>query len=109
MLALEGIKIIDLTRGAPGLFCTWILGDLGAEVIKIEAPPTVSARQAGFLASSIDEGGKRQTIFQAFDRNKKSVCLNLRSKEGRKIFYQLSETADVIVEGFRPGVVRHWG
>jgi len=109
VLALEGIKVIDLTRAGPGPFCTWILGDLGAEVIKIEAPPTVGARQAGFLASSIEGEERRRTIFQVFDRNKKSLGLNLRSEEGRNIFHKLAETADVIIEGFRPGVAKRLG
>lgn len=110
MLALEGNNIVDLTRAGPGSFCTWLLGDLGAGVIKVEAPPTVGARQAGFLARSVDtKEGKRLAEFDVLDRNKKSLGLNLRSSEGRKIFYQLAQRADVIVEGFRPGVAKRLG
>lgn len=107
--ALSSIKVIDLTRAGPGPFCTWILGDLGAEVIKIEAPPTTGARRAGLFASSMDEVRKRHAIFEVFDRNKKSVGLNLRSEKGRNIFHQLAETADVVIEGFRPGVAKRLG
>ena len=60
MLALEGVKILDLTRAGPGPFCTMILGDLGAEVIKIEAPPAVGERQAGSFHSPVGEEGKRE-------------------------------------------------
>jgi len=101
--ALEGIKVLDLTWQGPGPFCTMILGDLGAEVIKIGPPPTAGARQA------TREVGKREVAYQATNRNKKSILLNLRSEEGRHIFYQLAEKADVIVEGFRPGVAERLG
>lgn len=109
MLALEGVKILDLTRAGPGPFCTMILGDLGAEVIKIEAPPTVGERQAGSFHSPMGEEGRRQAAYQCIHRNKKSVALNLRVEAGRRIFHQLAKAADVIVEGFRPGVVKRLG
>ena len=104
MLALEGVKILDLTRVGPGPFCTMILGDLGAETIKIEAPAeTGDRRQTGaFRSPSGDE--RREAAFNPIDRNKKSLALNLRSREGRAIFYRLAETADVVVEAFRPDV-----
>ncbi len=109
MLALEGIKILDLTHLAPGALCTMILGDLGADVIKIEAPPGVGGRGAGIGMSPMGEEGRRQAAFDALNRNKRSIGLNLRSDKGREIFYQLAQTADVIVEGFRPGVVKRLG
>ena len=103
LLALEGIKILDLSRLGPGPFCTMILGDLGAEVIKIEASLTAGTREGGLGASGIKEA------YKAFDRNKKSIALNLKSEKGRHIFCRLAEGADVIVEGFRPGVVKRLG
>ncbi len=103
MLALEGIKILDFTWQGPGPFCTMILGDLGAEVIKIGPPPTVGARQA------TREVGKREVAYQTINRNKKSILLNLRLEEARHIFYQLAAETDVIVEGFRPGVAKRLG
>ena len=103
MLALEGITILDLTWQGPGPFCTMLLGDLGAEVIRIGAPPTAGARQA------TREAGKRELAYQASNRNKKSILLNLKSEEGRRIFHQLAEKTDVIVEGFRPGVAKRLG
>ena len=111
MLALEGIKILDLTRAGPGPFCTWILADLGAEVIKIEAPLTAGARQAGLFQLTVGESeqSKRMVAYWATNRNKKSIGLNLKSEEGLRIFYQLAERTDVVVEGFRPGVVKRLG
>ncbi len=106
MLALEGIRVLDLTHLAPGALCTMILGDLGADVIKIEAPPGVGGRGAGLGISPVGEEGRRRAAFDALNRNKRSVGLNLRSELGRDIFYKLARTADVVVEGFRPGVVK---
>lgn len=87
----------------PGPFCTWILGDLGATVIKVGAPPTAGVRQA------TRETGSREVAYQTIHRNKKSIALNLRSEEGRHIFHQLTKKADAIVEGFRPGVAKRLG
>jgi len=100
MLALEGIKILDLTWQGPGPFGTMILGDLGADVIKIGPPPTAGVRQ------TTEGAGKRKVAYQSINRNKRSIMLNLRSAEGRHIFLQLAEKADVIVESFRPGVAK---
>ena len=106
MLALEDIRILDLAHLAPGALCTMILGDLGADVVKIEAPPEVGGRGAGLGLSPRGEEGRRQAAFDPLNRNKRSVGLNLRSEDGRQIFYQLAQGADVIVEGFRPGAVK---
>jgi crotonobetainyl-CoA:carnitine CoA-transferase CaiB-like acyl-CoA transferase len=86
-----------------------ILGDMGAEVIKIEAPPALGARQAGLLQSPAGAKGRSDALYNAHNRNKKSLVLNLRVEQGRRIFYQLAEKSDVIVEAFRPGVVKRLG
>jgi len=86
-----------------------VLGDLGAEVIKVESPPAGEARREGVFHSPADEDGRREAAYQCLDRNKKSIGLNLRSEAGRNIFYQLAEAADVVVEAFRPGVVKRLG
>ncbi len=101
-MPLEGIKVLDLSRLAPGPYCTMILGDLGADVLKVEGP------REGRLAMvmSIEE---RAIAYNALERNKRSIVLNLKLEPARKIFYQLAEKADVIVEGFRPGVVKRLG
>jgi len=109
MLALDGVKILDLTRAGPGPYCTMILGDLGADVIKIEAPPAVGDRQAGSFHSPVGEQAKTEAAYQCLNRNKRSVALNLRSDAGRQVFHQMVKDTDIIVEGFRPGVVKRLG
>ena len=104
MLALEGVKILDLSRLVPGAFCTMLLGDLGAEVLKIEAPGVTEFR--GSPESLQGEENQKAVAYYALDRNKKSIVVNLKSEAGREIFYHLSRHADVIVEGFRPGVAK---
>lgn len=104
MQTLTGLKVIDLTRLLPGPLCTQIMADYGAEVIKIEEPgmgdPT---RQFG---PGIDEDS---SFFWQLNRNKKSLAVNLRSPHGKKIFKRMVENYDVIVEGFRPGVMQRLG
>jgi len=104
MLALEGVKILDLSRLIPGTFCTMLLGDLGAEVLKIEAPGVNEFR--GSSRALPEEENRKAAAYYAPDRNKKSIVVNLKSEAGREIFYRLSRHADVIVEGFRPGVAK---
>ncbi len=107
MLALENIKILDLSGLVPGAFCTMILGDLGAEVLKVE-PPT-PGEMSGSGPSPKGEEKRREAAFFTPNRNKKSIGLNLKSEAGRQIFYRLAQQADVIVEGYRPGVVKRLG
>ena len=107
MLALEGVRILDLSRLVPGAFCTMLLGDLGAEVLKIEAPGV--AELSGLLRGVQGEENRKAAAYYALDRNKRSIVINLKSEAGREIFYRLSRQADVIVEGFRPGVAKRLG
>jgi crotonobetainyl-CoA:carnitine CoA-transferase CaiB-like acyl-CoA transferase len=107
MLALEHIKILDLSGLVPGAFCTMILGDLGAQVLKVEPPTPSEMSRSG--PSPVGEEKRREAAFFAPNRNKKSIGLNLKSEAGREIFYRLARQADVIVEGYRPGVVRRLG
>ena len=113
-MPLEGITVLDLTRLAPGPYCTMILADLGADVIKIEepGPPTGRrAEQAGSLATAPPSrsGVDRHAPHWALNRNKKTIGLNLKHDEARQIFYQFAERADVVVEEFRPGVAKRLG
>jgi crotonobetainyl-CoA:carnitine CoA-transferase CaiB-like acyl-CoA transferase len=113
-MPLEGIRVLDLTRLAPGPYCTMILADLGADVIKIEepGPPTGRrAEQAGNLPTipPARHGADRHTPYWALNRNKRTIGLNLKHDEARQIFYQLAERADVVVEEFRPGVAKRLG
>ncbi len=106
--ALDGIKVIDLSRMAPGPFCTMVLGDLGAEVIRVEEPG--GGRMARERTAGADEDrASRNAAFNALNRNKRSIALNLKSDSARKALHQLVSEADVFVEGFRPGVVSRLG
>ncbi|MBM7648608.1 crotonobetainyl-CoA:carnitine CoA-transferase CaiB-like acyl-CoA transferase [Bacillus ectoiniformans] len=100
MSALEGIKIVDLTRILSGPYCTMTLADLGAEVIKIESPQGDDTRQWGppFVENE-------SAYFLSVNRNKKSLVLNLKKDTDREIFLKLVEKADVVVENFRPGTI----
>jgi len=100
MGVLDGIKIIELARVAPGEFCTMMLADMGADVLKIETP---EPRGTG------DAGAARRAAFAFVNRNKRSLALNLKSAEGQSIFTRLAASADIVVEGFRPGVMKRLG
>lgn len=108
-LPLEGIKILELCRVAPAAYATMILGDLGAEIIKIEQAYEPGFPPVGSGVSPMGEEGEREAAYQALNRNKKSIVLDLKTEEARKIFYQLAQEADVIFETFRPGVVERLG
>jgi crotonobetainyl-CoA:carnitine CoA-transferase CaiB-like acyl-CoA transferase len=95
--ALHGIKIVDLSIQIPGPYCSMILADLGAEVIKIEQPGV------GDFARVLPH------LFNGINRNKKSVILELKSPKGKEILYKLVEHADIVLEGFRPGVAKKLG
>jgi crotonobetainyl-CoA:carnitine CoA-transferase CaiB-like acyl-CoA transferase len=104
MRPLDGITILDLTRLLPGAVATMMLGDFGADVIKIEEPGI------GDPARQMRAGIKRAgSYFLATNRNKRGVTINLKHESGRRIFLKLVEKADVIVEGFRPGVMDRLG
>ncbi len=101
---LAGIRVLDLTRVLAGPFCTMLLADLGAEVVKIERPEGDDARQFGpFLPSG------ESAYFAGINRGKKSIVLDLKSETGRATFLRLVEKADVVVENFRPGTMEAFG
>ena len=102
---LEGIKILELIRVAPGAFCTMMLADMGAEVLKIETPLT-DVSEAGAEQTAADT---RRAAFQFVNRNKRSIAINLKHAAGQEILHQLAADADVVVEGFRPGVMARLG
>jgi len=100
----EGIKVLDLTRALAGPFCTLILSDLGAEVIKVEIPKFGDdARQYGPFIN--DQG----LYFLSLNRAKKSITLNLKSEKGKTILKELVEKFDVLVENYRPGTMEKLG
>ncbi len=103
-LPLEGIKVLDLSTMYPGPYCTMILADFGAEVVKIEPPEGGDFFRV--LPPMIEDTGG---YFFQVNRNKKSVSVNLKSEEGKEIFFNLVKDADVVVEQYRPGVVSRLG
>src|SRR5436190_15417918 len=109
MLALEGIKILDLSRLAPGPYCTMLLGDLGADVLLIEQAGEGSDRRRNPTRAGQAGQAERTQAYNALGRNKRSLGLNLKSDAAREVFYELVRDADVVVEGFRPGVVKRLG
>ena len=102
--ALKGITVLDLTRLLPGAFCSQMLADMGAEVIKIEDPRGGDYNRAWEPKARTESGS-----FLLLNRNKKSVTLNLKSPEGHAAFLRLAKTADILLEGFRPGVMDRLG
>jgi len=103
---LDGIRVIDLTRILAGPYCTMLLGDLGADVIKIEIPERGDdTRQWG---PPFAEGGE-SGYYLAANRNKRSLTLNLKSERGLQILRDLIRLADVVVENFRAGTMEEWG
>jgi len=103
-MPLTGIRVTDLTRIIAGPFCTQMLGDMGAEVIKIEPPKDGDPLRAQGV---IKEG--LSWYYASNNRNKKSLAVNLYSAEGKTILTQLIKTSDVVVENFRPGVMEKMG
>lgn len=99
MQLLQGIRVLDLTRLYPGPFCTMMMADLGADVIKVESPG-----DGDYMRTMGPMAGEDSIYFQLLNRNKKSITLNLKSAEGVALFMRLARDADVVVESFRPGV-----
>ncbi|HZM86179.1 MAG TPA: CaiB/BaiF CoA-transferase family protein [Blastocatellia bacterium] len=102
--ALEGVRVLDLSRMLPGPYCSMMLADLGAEVIKIEEPTIGDPTRR---SPPIVDG--RSAPFAQVNRNKKSIAIDLKQPDGREVFLKLAATADVVLEQFRPGVVDRLG
>ncbi len=103
-MPLSGIKVIDLTRIIAGPFCTLLLGDMGAEIIKIEPPREGDPLRAqGVIKDGLS------WYYASYNRNKKSVTVDLYTPEGKEILSSLIKNSDVVVENFRPGVMEKMG
>lgn len=104
MKPLDGVRIVDLSRVLAGPYCSMLLADLGAEVIKVEEPPEGDeARRVGPFVKGVS------AYFMSLNRGKKSVTLNLKNPRGRAILIELVKKADVLLENFRPGTMRKLG
>ncbi|XP_015591741.1 succinate--hydroxymethylglutarate CoA-transferase [Cephus cinctus] len=102
---LSGIRVLDLTRIIAGPYCTMILGDLGAEILKIERPNI--GDESRKWGPPFFEGTKESTYFMCVNRNKKSICVDL--KKGKEIIYELAKKSDVLVENYVPGKLAEMG
>jgi crotonobetainyl-CoA:carnitine CoA-transferase CaiB-like acyl-CoA transferase len=102
--ALEGVRVIELTHAWAGPYCGMMLGDMGAEVIKIESPRQKTEARGGYPYIA-----NESVIFMMLHRNKKSVTLDLKQLEGKKIFFDLVRTADIVIQNFRPGLMKKLG
>ena len=108
---LSGIRVLDLTHAVAGPVCTMMLGDLGAEIIKVEKPGrgdntrynNISDR---FVKAAVTAGGD---YFLAINRNKRSIAIDMKTERGKKIILELAKNADVAVQNFRPGTVERLG
>ena len=102
--ALEGIRILDFTRAYSGPYCTMLLGDLGAEVIKVERAGSGDDTRTLFPVKDGESG-----YFAYLNRSKKSIALDLKSESGRKIALDIAAKSDILIENFSPGTMGRLG
>ena len=100
---LSGLRVLDLTRILSGPFCTMVLADLGADVIKVEALAGEDARYMGPFVNGVSG------YFMSVNRNKRSISLDLKSEKGKSTFLRMVPQVDIVVENFRPGVMERLG
>ncbi len=101
--ALEGVRVLDVTQFMAGPYCSTILADLGADVIKIEPPSGDSTRQM------VGASGSESPSFNAVNRGKRSLIVNLKLPDGQQLFKRLAQSSDIVIENYRPGVMRAFG
>lgn len=102
---MEGLKVLDLTRSLSGPYCTMMLGDMGAEVVKVEIPGTGDETRS--WGPPFIKG--ESSYFMSVNRNKKSITINLKTNEGKEILRRLIKISDIFIESFRPGTARDLG
>ena len=112
-MPLSGITVLDLTRVFPGPYCTMLLADMGAKIIKVdEVSPRFDPKETFLGSNLIKDCSEHEKLFNAYrfiDRGKKRICLDLKKKEGKEILFKMASEADVLVEEFRPGVSKRLG
>src|SRR5512139_2679540 len=101
--ALHDVRVLDMTEHMAGPYCTMILADMGAEVIKLERPGK------GDSSRAMGDGSERNPYFRYINRNKRSVTLDYKQGRGREVFLRLVDGADVLVENYRPTVMERAG
>jgi len=106
--ALEGVRVLDFSHLLQGPYATQMLGDLGADIIKIERRGTGDDYRY-WTFQNFRVGGTESPCYLAFNRNKRSLALDLKKAEAKEIIYRLAETSDIVVENFRPGVMKKLG
>ena len=112
MSPLKGVRVLDLSRAMAGPYCTMMLGDLGADVIKVERPGSGDESRGWgppFVGQSDDNISGVSTYFLSVNRNKRSITVNLKSSEGQEVIQRLASMCDVLVENFRTGVLEKLG
>ena len=108
-LPLEGLRVVDVSQGIPGALCAMQLGDLGADVVKLEPPSGDWLRTIGPFVEPPNGGAAEGGLFLQFQRNKRGIAVDLKTEPGAEILARLLEDADVLVEGYRPGVMERLG
>ncbi len=101
---LEGVRVVDATRLLPGGFCTMLLSDMGAEVIKVEQPGL-----GDYMRATPPTKNGRSPLHASVNRNKQSIGIDLKTRGGKEVMTRLLKTADVFIEGFRPGAMSRLG
>ncbi len=108
-MALEGVKVLDLTHYVAGPFCTKLLADYGADVIKVERPPDGDPARSMGPFHQDDPHPEKSGLFLHLNTNKRSITVNFKSEEGKGIIKRLVDWADILVESFKPGTLESYG
>jgi CoA:oxalate CoA-transferase len=106
---LEGVKVVSFELQVAGPYCTMMLADQGADVVKVERPSEGDSARGGAPMVTNDAGEKQSGYFLRFNRNKRSITLDLKNDDGKEAFRRLASASDVVVENFRPGVLDQMG
>jgi len=109
-LPLENIRVLDLSRLLPGPYCSWLLADMGADVIRVEQPGEIAKQDSVFGHQGIDQKTRKEIRAHEFlSRNKRSLLINLKEEQARHILYKLAKRSDVFIEDYRPGIMGKMG
>jgi formyl-CoA transferase/CoA:oxalate CoA-transferase len=106
---LAGIKVLDFTRAMAGPYGTMVLADFGADVIKVEQPPKTDDGVISDRGSGLTKVGGESPMFMTYNRNKRSICVDLRHPEAKSVLRRMIPAVDVLVQNFRPGVMENMG